>query len=223
MFKLLTIRTLHEVLLGRAAYWRLSDPSSLALGLRGSMLIEVSDLYLSRRWDAVCHWCPLDSGGLRNGFEPGPPSLTPDDLLMTRDSLRIIAEILERDVCLRRLVRLGRPLPFRVMEEAMPVAVAHDLTAAVSSREWTYEVHLHESLPVAADEVLSLWVPNAAFGEVSAALAGRGIPCRLIECYNPRWTLDGARRGSDPLRGWLRAPMRYLFPVARGTDTHRAR
>ncbi|MBR7836165.1 hypothetical protein KDL01_23005 [Actinospica durhamensis] len=186
-YKILTLRTLEAVLRGEPSYWRLSDPLRWPGGIRGSLLAVMHPAYLETRLAQVRHWCPLDSGGVRLGFQQGPDGVAPDELLLGADSL---AELLRLgDERVERAVRAGRPL---WTSRAEPLDAAPVLEAfrgrPTTQREWTYEVFLGEAAPPTGADVARVYCPNTAAGRVRELM--EGIADDRIRTYNPRWTLD---------------------------------
>lgn len=198
-FKVLTLRTLEAVLRGEPSYWRLSDPLRWPGGIRGSLLAVMRPAYLANRLAEVRHWCPLDSGGLRLGFQQGPDGVAPDDLLLGTDSLARLLD-LAGDEPVRRAVRAGRPL---WSARAEPLGDAPVLEAfrgrPTTQREWTYEVFLGQALPPTAAEFEYVYCPNTAAARVRE-LIGAGSDDR-IRTYNPRWTLDSLAAQLDAAPG----------------------
>ena len=187
-YKILTLRTLEAVLRGEPSYWRLSDPLRWPGGIRGSLLAVMHPAYLETRLAHVQHWCPLDSGGLRLGFQQGPDGVTPDELLLGADSLAELLRLAD-DERVERAVRAGRPLWTSCAEplDAAPVLEAFR-GRPTTQREWTYEVFLGEAAPPTGADVARVYCPNTAAGRVRELM--EGVADDRIRTYNPRWTLD---------------------------------
>ena len=194
-YKILTLRTLEAVLRGEASYWRLSDPLRWPGGIRGSLLAVMEPAYLEARLGQVRHWCPLDSGGLRLGFQQGPDGVAPDALLLGADSLAELLRLAD-DERVERAVRAGRPLGSASTE---PLAAAPVLEAfrarPTTQREWTYEVFLGPAAPPAPAEIAHVYCPNTAADRVAQLM--EGLADDRIRTYNPRWTLDGLAAALD--------------------------
>lgn len=188
VYKVLTLRTLEAVARGEPAYWRLSDPLRWPGGIRGSLLAVLDPSYLAARLDQVQHWCPLDSGGVRLGFQHGPDGVAVDDLLLGPDSLAQLLR-LDGDGPTDRAVREGRPL---WTARAEPLTAAPVLEAfrgrPTEQREWTYEVFLGQSPPPTAAEVVRIYCPAPAVERVRELMKWDSDD--RIATYNPRWTLD---------------------------------
>ena len=188
LYKVLTLRTLEAVVRGEPSYWRLSDPLRWPPGIRGSLLAVMTPAYLEARLARVRHWCPLDSGGVRLGFQQGPEGVAPDDLLLGADSLAQLLRLAD-DEPTDRAVREGRPL---WTARAEPLVGAPVLEAfrgrPTEQREWTYEVFLAESPPPTEAEVLRIYCPNTAADRVRELMGWESD--ERIRTYNPRWTLD---------------------------------
>lgn len=188
VYKVLTLRTLEAVVRGEPAYWRLSDPLRWPGGIRGSLLAVLDPAYLQARLAQVQHWCPLDSGGVRLGFQHGPDGVAPDELLLGADSL---AELLQlaSDGPTNRAVRAGRPL---WTARAEPLAAAPVLEAfrgrPTEQREWTYEVFVGQSPPPTMAEVVRIYCPAPAAARIRELMNWDSDD--RIRTYNPRWTLD---------------------------------
>jgi len=187
-YKVLTLRTLEAVMRGESSYWRLSDPLRWPGGIRGSLLAVMRPGYLVDRLAQVRHWCPLDSGGVRLGFQQGPPGVTPDELLLGADSLAGLLR-LAGDGPVARAVRAGRPL-WTARAEPLPHASVLEAfrDRPTGQREWTYEVFLAEAPPPTAAEVEYVYCPNTAAHRVRELMEGASGD--RIRTYNPRWTLD---------------------------------
>jgi hypothetical protein len=188
VYKVLTLRTLEAVVRGEPSYWRLSDPLRWPGGIRGSLLAVLDPAYLQARISQVRHWCPLDSGGVRLGFQQGPDGVAPDELLLGADSLAQLLQ-LASDGPVDRAVRAGRPL---WTARAEPLASAPVLEAfrgrPTEQREWTYEVFLGRSPPPTAAEVVRIYCPAPAAARIRELM---NWDCDdRIGTYNPRWTLD---------------------------------
>lgn len=200
-YKVLTLRTLEAVMRGEPSYWRLSDPLRWPGGIRGSLLAVMRPEYLLNRLPQVRHWCPLDSGGLRLGFQQGPDGVAPDELLLGADSLARLLRLAD-DGPVERAVRAGRPLWTACAEplEDAPVLEAFR-GRPTPQREWTYEVFLDEAPPPTAAEVAYVYCPNTAAGRVRELMEGASDD--RIRTYNPRWTLDclADRPGADDAAG----------------------
>jgi hypothetical protein len=144
--------------------------------------------YLETRLAHVQHWCPLDSGGVRLGFQQGPNGVAPDELLLSPDSLAELLWLAD-DERVERAVRAGRPL---WTSRAEPLDAAPVLEAfrgrPTTQREWTYEVFLGEAAPPTGAEVARIYCPNTAAGRVRELM--EGVADDRIRTYNPRWTLD---------------------------------
>jgi hypothetical protein len=197
VYKVLTLRTLEAVVRGEPSYWRLSDPLRWPGGIRGSLLAVLDPAYLQERLSQVRHWCPLDSGGVRLGFQQGPDGVAPDELLLGADSLAQLLQ-LASDGPVDRAVRAGRPL---WTAHAEPLAAAPVLEAfrgrPTEQREWTYEVFLGQSPPPTAAEVVRIYCPAPAAARVRELMNWDRDD--RIRTYNPRWTLD--RLAADAVEG----------------------
>jgi hypothetical protein len=203
LFKVLTFRTLRSVWSGEPAYWRLSDPLRWPLGIRGSVLAVMDIGYLADRIGALEHWCPLDSGGVRHGFQSAPEGVPVTDLLLGGDSL---AELLRRGSAAPTIgaaVTAGSPL-WTVAGEPLPGApVLEEFRARRDrSQEWTYEVFLGRTAAPAPAEVAAIFCPNTAVTHVRD-LIGPEFDDK-IRSYNPRWSLDAIAVDDDLDRDPLR-------------------
>ncbi len=190
MYKVLTFRTLIDVLRGEATYWRLSDPLLFIQRVRGSILLELSTAYLLANAGTIAHWCPLDSGGVRHRFQPIPSSLQLEDLLFdSRSAERLLAACKESAEETDR-VRTGRPVRGVTLRALMPRRPAQALDG-FDDVEWTYEVHLAGGAArPAGSDVVQVLVPNTA-ARIVVELLELEDPS-VLRTYNPRWPLEHA-------------------------------
>lgn len=198
-YKVLTIRTLEAILDGEASYWRLSNPLLCKSTVRGSMVIAVHDAFLRDRLDAVLHWCPVDSGGVRLGYRNLPVSLAVDDVLQDRASLGQLLALSARSRELANRMESGEAPTSEELVRVNAAALRPLLSSAATIRDWVYEVRVGASAPLALDGVAWLLCPNTALRSIRRMI-GRRSKVSLV-AYNPRWTLDGVER--HLLRGRL--------------------
>jgi len=203
LYKILTFRTLGAVMRGEPSYWRLSDPLRWPPGIRGSILVVMEPEYLNARISDTIHWCPLDSGGVRLGFQRAPDGVSADDLLLGAESLAELAALTARPA-IDEAVRAGRPL-WSVLADPLPHAPVLEAFRTAPSPgppgppgppdppEWTYEVFLGAAPPPAPAEIARIHCPNTAAAHVRD-LMGLDRDDR-IRTYNPRWGLDSVAVG----------------------------
>jgi hypothetical protein len=194
LYKVLTFRTLAAVSRGEPCYWRLSDPLRWPLGIRGSILAVMDIDYLVARLDRVVHWCPLDSGGLRLGYQRAPDGVRAEDLLLGRDSQA-------------ELIRLGRSGPAgdavaagRQIPQRLAGAEILEAFRAPYGRfqEWTYEVFIDAAAAPSAAEISGIYCANTAAARVRDVM-GAEVDGK-VRTFNPRWSLDRIDLGRHPVR-----------------------
>lgn len=189
MFKVLTMRTLNEVVNGGPSFWRLSNPLRQTFGLRGSILLATSNDYLRRRTDRVMHWSPFDTGGIANGFLRLPGEMERTSILFRSASLETLCALGAEHQDVRSALEVGHPLPDWALYRVMPGQVAIQL-GGMPRDSWMYEIRLDVNAPIRADEVLTAVVPRIRSESLRSFLSI--IRNADVIEYNPRWGLDSA-------------------------------